>query len=110
VAAGVELYEGGAEILPSLATIAAPGHTPDMAAVLVHSGRDALLLTTDFAYHPVVNLHRPWRLGPDRDAAAALAARRSLFDRAAADRIPVLGFHYPFPGLGRLLKTAIGYA
>ena len=110
VAAGVELYEGGAEILPGLATIAAPGHTPGMAAFLVHSGADQLLLTTDLAYHPVVNVDRPWRPGPDRDPDAALAARRSLFDRAATDRIPVLGFHYPFPGVGRLLKTEAGYA
>jgi glyoxylase-like metal-dependent hydrolase (beta-lactamase superfamily II) len=57
----------------------------------------------------VVNVDRAWRPGPDRDPAAALAARRSLFDRAAADRIPVLGFHYPFPGVGRLLKADVGY-
>jgi glyoxylase-like metal-dependent hydrolase (beta-lactamase superfamily II) len=110
VAAGVELYEAGTEIVPGLATIAAAGHTPGMAAFLVHSGTDQLLLTTDLAYHPVVNVDRAWRPGPDRDPAAALAARRSLFDRAAADRIPVLGFHYPFPGVGRLLKTDAGYA
>jgi glyoxylase-like metal-dependent hydrolase (beta-lactamase superfamily II) len=110
VAAGVELYEGGAEILPGLATIAAPGHTPGMTAFLVHSGGDQLLLTTDLAYHPVINVDRPWRPGPDRDPEAALTARRRLFDRAAADRIPVLGFHYPFPGVGRLLKTEAGYA
>jgi glyoxylase-like metal-dependent hydrolase (beta-lactamase superfamily II) len=110
VAAGVELYEAGTEIVPGLATIAAPGHTPGMAAFLVHSGTDQLLLTTDLAYHPVVNVDRAWRPGPDRDPTAALAARRSLFDRAATDRIPVLGFHYPFPGIGRLLKTDAGYA
>jgi glyoxylase-like metal-dependent hydrolase (beta-lactamase superfamily II) len=109
VAAGVELYEGGTEILPGLTTIAAPGHTPGMAAFLVHSGSDQLLLTTDLAYHPVVNVDRPWRPGPDRDPDAALTARRRLFDRAATDRIPVLGFHYPFPGVGRLLKTEAGY-
>ncbi|MCI0757121.1 MBL fold metallo-hydrolase [Teichococcus vastitatis] len=110
VASGVELYEAGAEIVPGLATLAASGHTPGMAAFLVHSGNDQLLLTTDLAYHPVVNVDRPWRPGPDRDPDAALAARRSLFDRAAADRIPVLGFHYPFPGIGRLRKTGTGYA
>lgn len=110
VAAGIELYEGGSEILPGLATIAVPGHTPGMAAFLVHAGNDQLLLTTDLAYHPVVNVDRAWRPGPDRDPDAALTARRSLFDRAATDRIPVLGFHYPFPGVGRLLKTEAGYA
>jgi glyoxylase-like metal-dependent hydrolase (beta-lactamase superfamily II) len=110
VAATVELYEPGREIVPGLTTLAAAGHTPGMAAFLVHSGSDQLLLTADLAYHPVVNIDRPWRPGPDRDKEAALAARRRIFDRAAAEQMLVLGFHYPFPGLGRMLKIDGGYA
>lgn len=106
----VELYEAGAEIVPGLTTIVASGHTPGMATFLVHSGNDQLLLTADLAYHPVVNVDNPWRPGPDRDKETALTSRRRIFDRAAADRIPVLGFHFPFPGLGRMLKTDGGYA
>lgn len=110
VARDIELYEAGAEIVPGLTTIAAAGHTPGMVSFLVHSGTDQLLLTADLAYHPVVNIDRPWRPGPDRDKEAALGARRRIFDRAATERIPVLGFHYPFPGLGHLLRTDTGYA
>ncbi|GBD50453.1 MBL fold metallo-hydrolase [Methylopila sp. Yamaguchi] len=106
----VELYEAGAEIAPGLTSIVASGHTPGMATFLVHSGNDHLLLTADLAYHPVVNVDNPWLPGPDRDMGAALASRRRIFDRAAADRIPVLAFHFPFPGLGRMLKTDGGYA
>jgi glyoxylase-like metal-dependent hydrolase (beta-lactamase superfamily II) len=109
IANDIQFYEAGTEIFPGLAMIAAHGHTPGMAAFLVHSGRDQLLLTADLAYHPVVNVERPWRPGPDRDPAAAHAARRRLFDQAAADRIPVLGFHFPFPGIGHLLKSHEGY-
>lgn len=110
IASRVELYEAGAEIVPGLTTIAAAGHTPGMVSFLVHSGRDQLLLTADLAYHPVVNIDRPWRPGPDRDRDAALSARRRIFDRAAADRIAVLGFHYPFPGIGHILRMDTGYA
>ncbi|PTM42068.1 MBL fold metallo-hydrolase [Bosea sp. 124] len=110
IAGTVELYEPGREILPGLTTIAASGHTPGMVAFLVHSGADQLLLTTDLAYHPVVNIDSPWRPGPDRDKDAALRARRRIFDRAAAEKMPVLGFHYPFPGLGHMLKIDSGYA
>lgn len=106
----VQLYEAGEEIVPGLTTIAAAGHTPGMVAFLVHSGNDQLLLTADLAYHPVINIDRNWRPGPDRDKDAALEARRRIFDRAAVDRIRVLGFHYPFPGLGQMLKTDTGYA
>lgn len=110
VAQGIELYEAGAEIVPGLTAIAAAGHTPGMASFLVHSGDEQLLLTADLAYHPVVNIDRPWRPGPDRDPEEAAAARARIFDRAAADRMLVLGFHYPFPGLGRILRTDTGYA
>jgi glyoxylase-like metal-dependent hydrolase (beta-lactamase superfamily II) len=110
IAKSVELYEAGAEIVPGLTTIAAAGHTPGMVAFLVQSGVDQLLLTADLAYHPVVNIDQPWRPGPDRDKEAALSARRRIFDRAAAERITVLGFHFPFPGLGHLLRTDAGYA
>ncbi|MBY5553601.1 MBL fold metallo-hydrolase [Rhizobium leguminosarum] len=110
IAKDIELYEAGAEIVPGLTTIAAPGHTPGMATFLVHSGNDQLLLTADLAYHPVVNINHPWRPGPDRDKDTALASRRRIFDMAATDKLLVLGFHYPFPGLGRMLKTDMGYA
>lgn len=110
VAEGIELYEAGSELLPGLTSLVASGHTPGMAAFLVHSGEDQLLLTADLAYHPVVNIDRLWRPGPDRDQEAAATARRRIFDQAASDRMLVLGFHYPFPGLGRILRTDTGYA
>ncbi|WP_296991063.1 MBL fold metallo-hydrolase [Thalassospira sp. UBA1131] len=106
----IELYEAGNEIVPGLTTIVAAGHTPGMATFLVHSGKEQLLLTADLAYHPVINVDRPWLPGPDRDKETALNSRRRIFDRAAADRIPVLGFHFPFPGLGHMLKTDEAYA
>jgi glyoxylase-like metal-dependent hydrolase (beta-lactamase superfamily II) len=105
----VELYQAGAEIVPGLTTLAAEGHTPGMVAFLLQSGGQQVLLTADLAYHPVVNINHPWQPGPDRDKDTALASRRRIFDMAAADRLLVLGFHYPFPGLGRLLKTDGGW-
>ncbi|WP_222864041.1 hypothetical protein [Pigmentiphaga aceris] len=62
------------------------------------------------AYHPVVNINNSWLLGPDRNKETARAARVRIFDRAASERMLVLGFHYPFPGLGRMLKLDNAYA
>jgi glyoxylase-like metal-dependent hydrolase (beta-lactamase superfamily II) len=110
IADAVQLYEAGVEIVPGLTTLPAVGHTPGMANFLLQSGNHQLLLTADLAYHPVVNIDQPWRPGPDRDKDTALASRHRIFDMAAADRLLVLGFHYPFPGLGRILKIDTGYA
>ncbi len=109
VARTVVLYNPGSELLPGVATLPARGHTPGMAALLIHSGPDQLLVTSDAAYDPLLNIERLWRPGPDLDPEAAARVRRALFDRAAADRIPVLGFHFPFPGLGRIRAEGGAY-
>ena len=40
---------------------------------------------------------------------AAEASRRRIFDRAAADRIRVTGYHFPFPANGYMAKEGNGY-
>jgi glyoxylase-like metal-dependent hydrolase (beta-lactamase superfamily II) len=109
VAKSAVLYRPGSELLPGITTIAAGGHTPGMSAILVHSGAQALLITSDAAYSPLLNIDNAWRPGPDLDPDAAVQSRRRLFDRAATDRIPVLGFHFPFPGIGNIRTTDGGF-
>ena len=50
-----------------------------------------------------------WHVMFDMDAAAAEATRRRIYDRLAADKMPVQGYHFPFPALGRVEKTGSGY-
>jgi glyoxylase-like metal-dependent hydrolase (beta-lactamase superfamily II) len=110
VTKGIELYEAGAEIVTGLTTLPASGHTPGMANFLVQSGNDQLLLTADLAYHPIVNVDRPWLPGPDRDKDAALASRRRIFDMPAPrPRLP-LSVPGPWPNAqdGRRLCLGSG--
>jgi len=53
------LYTPGSELLPGLTTLPAAGHTPGMSALLVHSGSDQLLITSDAAYNPLLNMENP---------------------------------------------------
>ena len=109
IARNAILYRPDREILPGVTAIPAAGHTPGMSALLIHSGRDQLLVTSDAAYDPLLNIEKLWRPGPDLDPDAAERVRKALFDRAAADRLLVLGFHFPFPGLGRIRAEGGGY-
>ena len=43
------------------------------------------------------------------DKEAAGATRKRLFDLAAADRIPVTGYHMPFPAVGYIDRAGSGY-
>jgi glyoxylase-like metal-dependent hydrolase (beta-lactamase superfamily II) len=80
-------------------------------AVLVDGGgSDQLLHIADAAHHYVLMFARPdWSAGVDLDPAQAKATRRTLFDRAAADRLRVTAAHLPFPGLGHIRPAGRGY-
>jgi glyoxylase-like metal-dependent hydrolase (beta-lactamase superfamily II) len=109
IAGRITRYDPGVEVAPGITTIAAPGHTPGHTVFAVHSGDQSLLVLSDTAQHPAIFARHPdWQAAFDIDGAAAVATRKKLFDRAAADRMLVTGYHFPFPACGHLIKTANG--
>ena len=110
IAKAVTRFAPDAEVAPGIATIPAPGHTPGHTVFAIHSGAESLLVLSDTAQHPAVFARHPdWQATFDVDGDAAVATRKKLFDRAAADRMLVTGYHFPFPACGHLVKTAGGY-
>jgi glyoxylase-like metal-dependent hydrolase (beta-lactamase superfamily II) len=110
IAKQVARFEPEAEIAPGILTLPAPGHTPGHTVFAVHSGDQSLMVLSDTAQHPAVFARHPdWQAAFDIDGDAAVATRKKLFDRAAADRMLVTGYHFPFPACGHLIKTASGY-
>jgi glyoxylase-like metal-dependent hydrolase (beta-lactamase superfamily II) len=110
IAKQVAHFEPGAEVAPGVVTLPAPGHTPGHTVFAIHSGDQSLMVLSDTAQHPAVFARHPdWQAAFDIDGDAAVATRKKLFDRAAADRMLVTGYHFPFPACGHLIKTATGY-
>jgi glyoxylase-like metal-dependent hydrolase (beta-lactamase superfamily II) len=100
----LDLVDREGEIVPGISAVPAPGHTPGHMAVAVASGDAQLLCISDAAIHPISVEHPDWHpvfdLAPDR----AVASKRRLLQRAAADRALVHGAHFPFPGLGYVIQ------
>lgn len=89
------------EVLPGIRAIASPGHTPGHLAYHVESEGKRLLIWGDAIVHFVISFQRPdWPLGSDMDKEVAAESRMKLLGMAAADKIPVTGYHLPFPALG----------
>jgi glyoxylase-like metal-dependent hydrolase (beta-lactamase superfamily II) len=110
IAKNVTRYAPGAEVTSGIETLAAPGHTPGHTVFAIHSGDQSLLVLSDTAQHPAIFARHPdWQAAFDVDGEQAVATRKKLFDRAAADRMLVTGYHFPFPACGHLIKTATGY-
>ncbi len=110
IAAQVKRFEPGVEIAPGIGSIAAYGHTPGHCAFTVSSGNRSLLVLSDTTNHPWLFARHPqWQGTFDMDGGMAVDNRRRLLDRAAADRMLVHGYHFPFPATGHIARTATGY-
>jgi glyoxylase-like metal-dependent hydrolase (beta-lactamase superfamily II) len=90
-----------AEIVPGLTTVASYGHTPGHLAVFVDGGEQQLMHFGDAGGHWLLSLLYPEHyLGFDADPEAAVATRAQLFERVSSDGTMVIGYHYPWPGVG----------
>jgi glyoxylase-like metal-dependent hydrolase (beta-lactamase superfamily II) len=101
----------GTDVVSGITSVGAFGHTPGHMAYMLESDGNQLLLGADFANHYVWSLAHPdWEVRFDQDKAAAAATRRALLDMLAADKVPFVGYHMPWPGIGYVDKKDSAYA
>ena len=91
----------GQDVAGGITAVEAFGHTPGHMTFRLDSEGAGLMLFADLANHPVWSLARPdWEVRFDADKSAAAASRRNILGMIAADRIPAVGYHMPFPAVG----------
>ncbi len=100
----VDLLEGESEIVPGVHAVPAPGHTPGHMVVSIAQGSQQLLYLADTVLHPIHMEHPDWIAVVDLDPRQVIETRHLIFNRAAADDVLLMAFHFPFPGLGRIRK------
>lgn len=106
----VILFNDGEEILPGIGAVASYGHTPGHMAFEVRNNTQSALIVGDaIGNHHVAFQHPEWESGSDQDPAQAVTTRQMLFDRLVKEQIPVVGFHLPEGGIGRVQKSTEGY-
>ena len=98
------------EILPGISYIATPGHTPGHCSVRLANGSEGAIVTADTVFHPIVSFAHPdWQPVSDMDGAQAAASRRRILDIAATEKLRLISYHLPFPGLGRVERQGAAY-
>lgn len=91
----------GNDVVSGITGMAAFGHTLGHMVYRLDSAGKGLMIFADLANHPVWSLARPdWEVRFDADKEAAATSRRNVLGMIAADRIPAIGYHMPFPAVG----------
>ena len=91
----------GDSVASGITAMAAFGHTPGHMTYMLESDGQQMLLMADTANHYVWSLAYPdWEVRFDTDKAMAAATRRKVLGMLATDRIPMIGYHMPFPAAG----------
>jgi len=103
-------YEWDKEVIPGVLAVGTPGHTPGHTSHIVTSGASKVYVQADVTHAPFLFARHPgWHAFYDHDPVAAEATRRKVYDMLSAEKMLVQGFHYPFPSVAHVEKSAAGY-
>jgi glyoxylase-like metal-dependent hydrolase (beta-lactamase superfamily II) len=103
-------YKDGQEFLPGVQALSAPGHTVGHTIFMITSQGKNFAYLADLTHHPILLLEKPrMEFAYDTDPKQAANSRVKMLDMLAANKIAVLAYHYPWPGIGHVVKTGEGF-
>ena len=106
-----ERFKAGQEIVPGIMAFQTAGHTQGHISLEIASGGETLVVLGDALTHPVISFAHPeWRPAADHVPEQAAETRKKLLDKLATEKSRVIGYHLPFPGLGRVERKDGAYA
>lgn len=100
----LQLIAADAEIVAGVRAIDTSGHTAGHISLAIVSNNEALLVLADALTHPIISFAHPeWSPAADHhDPDRAITTRRRLLGRLASDKSLAIGYHLPFPSVGRV--------
>jgi glyoxylase-like metal-dependent hydrolase (beta-lactamase superfamily II) len=108
--AHMKFVEDGKDVIPGVQAMAAPGHTVGHMVYIIKSGKESLGFIGDTTHHHVLLTEKPrTEFAYDSDPKQAVTSRLKVLDMIASTRMPLLAYHFPWPGVGNLQKQGDGY-
>jgi glyoxylase-like metal-dependent hydrolase (beta-lactamase superfamily II) len=106
----IVFVKDGQEFLPGIQAIATPGHTVGHMVYMITSGGKSLCNIGDLAIHQILLVEKPRiEYAYDTDPKQSANTRVRILDMLAAQRIPLLAYHFPWPGIGHIGKQGDGF-
>lgn len=106
----VRTFAGGEEVAPGISAVDTPGHSIGHTSFMIQSGGERLFLQSDVSNHPALFVRHPgWQARFDQFPEQAVATRRKVYEMLVAEKLPIQGFHFPFPSRGIAEPAGAGF-
>jgi glyoxylase-like metal-dependent hydrolase (beta-lactamase superfamily II) len=106
----IHFIKDGEEILPGIHALAAPGHTVGHTIFMIDQGGKQLCYMGDLTHHQILLLQKPLtEFAYDTDPKQSAQSRVKMLTMLANNKIPVLAYHLPWPGIGHIAKAGDGF-
>lgn len=103
-------FKDGQEFLPGIQALHAPGHTVGHTVFMITSGGKTFAAIGDLTHHQVLLVEKPRiEFAYDTDPKQSATTRVKVLDMLAAQRIPLMAYHFPWPGVGHVGKDGDGF-
>ena len=106
----IVFFKDGEQLLPGVHAIASPGHTLGHHCFMIESAGKSFCHVGDLTHHPVLLFEKPrMEFLFDTDSNLSVKSRVRVLDMLAANRTPLMSYHFPWPGLGHVGKDGDGF-
>ena len=101
----IVFFKDGQEFLPGITAIGAPGHTVGHTIFNIQSGGKSMAYIGDLTHHPVLLMEKPLtEFAYDTDPKQSAQTRVRLLTMLAANKTPIVAYHFAWPGFGHGAK------
>jgi glyoxylase-like metal-dependent hydrolase (beta-lactamase superfamily II) len=103
------MVKPGGEIVSGMNVVSTRGHTPGHISLEL-AGAGNLLIAGDVIPNNIVSFENPrWHFGFDTEPDVALTNRAAMLDKAANEKLRMLGYHWTYPGVGYVERNGAAY-
>ena len=106
----IHFFKDHEEFLPGITALTAAGHTVGHTVFMIVSAGKSLCYIGDLTHHPVLLMEKPLtEFAYDTDPKQSAQSRVRMLTMLAANRIPVLAYHFAWPGQGNVVRFNDGF-
>lgn len=109
--ARLRLFQPGDTLFPGVTTFSVAGHAAGMCAYIFESQGEKVVFTGDVCHHQIYDLYHPewfFHMDYDTDPEQGARAKAAILAKVVMEGIRFHGYHFPFPGLGDVVRAEDG--